>query len=78
MNKKVKYALGFGATGTLVGYSISKFIFRRPSANNIVSSVIGLIAGAALGYFAVEDDLVGEGKVDADSKKNKIVFTRED
>ena len=73
MNKKIKYALGFGATGTLIGYSISKFIFRRPSANNLVSSVIGLIAGAALGYFAVEDDLVGEGKVNKKKKKNKVI-----
>lgn len=78
MNKKIKYALGFGATGTFVGYSISKFIFKRPSANNLVSSVIGLILGSALGYFTVEEELVGEGKVDADSKKNKIIFSRED
>ena len=73
MNKKIKYALGIGASATLIGYPISKFIYRRPTANNLVSLVIDLMAGEALGYFAVEDDLVGEGKVDADSKKNKVI-----
>jgi len=78
MSNKIKYALGFGVTGTIVGYSVSRFILKKPSGNNIISSVIGLLVGASIGYFSVEKELVGEGKVDADSKKNKIVFTRED
>ena len=78
MNKKTKNAIVLGGVGGVIGFTTTYFL-KKSNTVMVVSSLIGIAVGAAIGLFLVKDNNNedGESDINSDQKENrKIVFTR--
>lgn len=78
MNKKTKNAIVLGGVGGVIGFTTTYFL-KKSNTVMVVSSLIGIAVGAAIGLFVIKDgeDKNVESDITSDQKENrKIVFTR--